>query len=262
MVLILTVILYPISTNVIRSFQLEAGGYGLDNYVYFFTDPMQVDNILYTMVIVVLTVLITGFLGYLLAIYLRFSKTQIARWMNSLYILPRFIPGLVAVNGVITVIRDSGLINRIFASIGLEVTLGFMYDWKGILLMNVWFNVPFVAMLMGSALSRIKDSMIEAARDVGAGAWTLFRSMIWPLSYRDLLISSAFVFMVNVGSFTTPYLMGGNYPKMLGIKLFELFNTGEYERAAALSVIIFLFSSLSAAIYIITNLHKPDWKKV
>ena len=70
------------------------------------------------------------------------------------------------------------------------------------------------------------------------------------------------VFMSNVSSFTTPYLMGGNSPKMLGIALFDQFNKYlEYNRSAALSVIMFLICSVSAAVYIYTNLKENDWEK-
>ena len=52
--------------------------------------------------------------------------------------------------------------------------------------------------------------MIESARDVGASKLRVLRSMILPLSMKDVVIAATFVFMSNVGSFTTPYLMGGN----------------------------------------------------
>ena len=68
-------------------------------------------------------------------------------------------------------------------------------------------------------------------------------------------MAATFVFMSNVSSFTTPYLMGGNAPKMLGIALYDQFNRYmDYNRSAALSVIMFLICSVSAAVYIYTNL--------
>lgn len=63
-------------------------------------------------------------------------------------------------------------------------------------------------------------------------------------------------------TFTTPYLMGGNHPKMLGIALFDQFNKYlAYNRAAALSVIMFLICAVSAGVYIYTNLKDKDWEK-
>ena len=87
--------------------------------------------------------------------------------------------------------------------------------------------------------------------------------MILPLSLKDVIIAGTFVFMTNVGSFTTPYLMGGNSPKMLGIALFDQFNKYlAYNRSAALSVIMFLLCSVSAGVYIYTNLKEKDWEQL
>ena len=261
MLLLVVVVLFPIISNIGRSFQLEEGGMGLDNYIYFFTDPIQVNNILYTLKIVVITVVVCIVVAYLLAMYLRFSNSMVSKLIGNLYLLPRFIPGLVAVNGMITIIRDSGLINRIGQLFGLNIQLGLMYSEKGVIMMNLWFNIPFATMLLASAMSSIPDSIIEAAQDAGANKIKLFFNMILPLTYKDVFIAITFIFMSNIGSFTTPYLMDGNNPQMLGIALYSLFNNFHYERAAALSVIIFLFSAVSAVVYIHTNMKEQEWKK-
>lgn len=261
MLLLVVVVLFPIISNIGRSFQLEEGGMGLDNYIYFFTDPIQVNNILYTLKIVVITVIVCIVIAYLLAMYLRFSNSRVSRLIGNLYLLPRFIPGLVAVNGMITIIRDSGLINRIGQLFGLNIQLGLMYNEKGVIMMNLWFNIPFATMLLASAMSSIPDSIIEAAQDAGANKVKLFFNMILPLTYKDVFIAITFIFMSNIGSFTTPYLMDGNNPQMLGIALYTLFNNFHYERAAALSVIIFLMSAVSAVVYIHTNMKEQEWEK-
>ena len=255
------VILYPVIISLIRSFQLEDGGYGLANYSYFFTDKVQRANILYTLEIVIVTVVLAIGISYLLAIYLRFSNTGVSRVIGRLYLLPRFVPGLVAVNGMITIIRDSGLINRISQLFGLNLKLGLMYNEKGIILMNLWFNIPFATMLLAAALSRIQDAYVESAEDAGAGRWKILTTMILPLTYRDLFVAATFVFMSNISSFTTPYLMGGNNPQMMGISLYNLFNNMHYEKAAALSVIMFLFSIVSALVYVYTNMKESAWEK-
>ena len=151
---------------------------------------------------------------------------------------------------------------RIGLLFGLDIKLGLMYHASGIIVMNMWFNIPFATMMIAAGLGAIPDSIIEASRDSGAGRWKTFTSMILPLSMKDVVVASTFVFMSNVGSFTTPYLMGGNSPKMLGIALYDQFNKYlSYNRSAALSVIMFLICSVSAAVYIYTNLKEKDWEK-
>ncbi len=262
LVVMLTVA-YPIISAVIQSFQDEkTGAFTLDNYLYFFTEPAQQQNILYTLYVVFMTVAIAIVVAYLLALYLRFVHSGIAKSIGTLYLLPRFVPAMCAVYAMITIIRDSGMINRIGLLFGLDLKLGLMYHASGMIVMNLWFNIPFAALMITAGLGAIPDSIIEGARDVGAGKFKTFTSMILPLSIKDVIVAATFVFMSNVGSFTTPYLMGGNSPKMLGIALFDQFNKYlNYNRSAALSVIMFLICSVSAGVYIYTNLKEKDWEK-
>lgn len=262
LVVMLTVA-YPIVAAVIQSFQDgKTGEFTFDNYLYFFTTPAQLKNLGYTMFVVLMTVAIAIVIAYLLALYLRFVRSKIAKTIGTLYLLPRFVPAMCAVYAMITIIRDSGMINRIGLLFGHDIKLGLMYHASGIITMNLWFNIPFAALMITAGLGAIPDSIIEGARDVGASKWKVFTSMILPLSIKDVVIAATFVFMSNVGSFTTPYLMGGNSPKMLGIALFDQFNKYlDYNRSAALSVIMFLICSVSAGVYIYTNLKEQDWEK-
>ena len=261
LVVMLTVA-YPIVLAVVRSFQdQKTGAFTFDNYAYFFTEKAQFANLMYTLFVVVMTVVIAIVIAYLLALYLRFTKSPIAKTIGTLYLLPRFVPAMCAVYAMIAIIRDSGLINRIGLHFGKDIHLGLMYHASGLIIMNLWFNIPFAAMMITAGLGAIPDSIIEGARDVGAGRWKVFTSMILPLSYKDVVVAATFVYMSNVGSFTTPYLMGGNAPKMLGIALFDQFNKYlNYNRSAALSVIMFLICAVSAGVYIYTNLKDNEWE--
>ena len=262
LVVMLTVA-YPIVSAVIQSFQDgSTGGFTLANYAYFFTDEIQRMNLLYTLYIVFVTVVVAIVVAYLLALYLRFVKSKISRTIGMLYLLPRFVPAMCAVYAMITIIRDTGMINRLGQIFGVNINLGMMYHASGIITMNLWFNIPFAAMMIAAGLRGIPAPIIPAPSDVGAGKLTIFKTMILPLSLKDVVVAATFVFMSNVSSFTTPYLMGGNSPKMLGIALFDQFNRYlDYNRSAALSVIMFLLCSVSAVVYIYTNLKENDWEK-
>ena len=263
LVVMLTVA-YPIVNSVLRSFRVRrTGAFTWENYTYFFVRPFELTSILFTLGVVVVTVLISMFIAYLLAMYLRFTKGRITKLIGALYLIPRFIPGLVAIYAVMVVIRDTGVINRISLLFGGNFKPGFMFNPKGIILMNIWFNIPFATLIITAGLSGIQDSIIEGARDVGAGKWKVFTHMILPLSIKDVFIAATFVFMSNVGSFTTPFfILGATNPTMLGISLYRQFNSYmDYEKAAALSVIMFLICSVSAGVYIYTNLKERDWQK-
>lgn len=263
LLLTLGIIVYPMINTIIRSFTSdETGGFTLEHYRFIFTDKIAVNNIVYTIWIVVVTVVLAIIISYLLALYLRFSDSKISKFIGTIYLLPRFVPNLVAVYAMITIIRDSGFINRVSRLFGQNFKPGMMYNAKGIITMNLWFNIAFATMIIVAALSGIPDSIVESARDVGAKKINVFFKMILPLSFKDVMIAMTFIFMSNVSSFTTPYVMGGNNPIMLGIYLRKQFSEySNYALAAALSVVMFLFSSASAAIYIYTNLKEKEWEK-
>lgn len=263
-VVVMLIVAYPIVNSVIRSFTVRGQeGFTLDNYLYFFNTSRERANILYTFNVVVVTAVLSTVIAYVFALYLRFVKTKASKLISKLYLIPRFIPGMVAVYAVIVVVRDTGVLHRISLLFGQDFRPALMFNTAGLVTMNLWFNIPFSTMLIVSSLSGIPDSVVESARDVGAGKLRVFIHMILPLSIKDVMVAATFVFMGNVGSFTTPYLiMGSTNPKMLGISLFDQFTRyGNMERAATISVIMFLICSVSAVVYIYTNLKERDWEK-
>jgi len=256
-------VVYPIVRSVALSFTDPAtGAFSLVNYHQIFTEKFMVGNTTYTLVIVAFTVLIVSVVSYLLALYLSFTDSWFTRTISKLYLIPRFIPTIVAVYAIMNVVKDTGAVNRIvMALFGVNFKPGLMYTQKGIILANVWFNIPFSTMLISAALQGIPRSIIESARDVGAGKFRVFFSMIFPLSVNDFLIAITFVFMGNVASFTTPYLMGSRAPMMLGVALQQEFASfRNLERAAAISVFLFLLSSLMGGFYIYKSLKANKWE--
>ena len=123
---------------------------------------MQIRNILYTLFVVLMTVVIAIVVAYLLALYLRFAKSKVARTIGTLYLLPRFVPAMCAVYAMITIIRDSGLVNRIGTLFGLNIKLGPMYHANGIFTINIYQGL-------------VTRQLIEVLKKEGIGvsAWTV-----------------------------------------------------------------------------------------
>jgi ABC-type spermidine/putrescine transport system permease subunit I len=262
LLLVALIVALPIAQSFIVSFQNgPQGGWTFENYRKLFSDPNSVANIVYTLQIVAATVLLTTVAAYLLALYLNTSRSWCARTIEKLYIIPQFIPGIVAVYAMMGLIRDTGALNRLLLSFGIAFKPGLMYTPEGIVLMNLWFNIPFATMIIGAELAGIPVSIVESARDVGAGRFQIFRSMILPLSLKSALVAATFVFIGNVGSFTTPFLMGTNAPRMLGVALYQEFGVfHNLPQAAALSVFMFALCAIVGAFYIRSMTRKEPWR--
>lgn len=255
------VVIFPICNTVMQSFTTASESFTLENYRYFFTSRDALESLVFTMVEALCTMVFGIFFSFLLALYMRFSKSRISKIIGRLYLLPRFIPGIAAVYAVMNVIKDAGFINRFLQLFGIIYKPGLLYDIKGIILCNLWFNIPFSAMILSAALSSISDSYVESARDTGCSWWGIFKYIILPLTFKDLVVAATFILMGQVGAFTIPYLTGPNNPKMMGILLYQQVNTYlDYQRAAALSILMFLLCIGGAVVYIKSNMKDEVWE--
>lgn len=257
----LLVVILPITNTVAQSFRDAEGNFTLANYQYFLTSYEAFESLIFTLIEALSTMGLAMILSFFLALYLRFSKSWISRIIGRLYLLPRFIPGIVAVYAVMNIIKDAGFINRFLQLFGIMYKPGLLYDMKGIIICNLWFNIPFSAMLLSAALSNVADSYVESARDAGCGWGRILTSIIWPLVYKDVIVAATFILMGQIGAFTIPYLTGPNNPKMLGILLYQQVNTYlDYNRAAALSVLMFIICLGGALVYIRSNMKEEAWQ--
>ncbi len=126
-----------------------------------------------------------------------------------------------------------------------------VFDWKGIVITQVWLSLPFMTVLLTSVLQEISDTLVESARDVGATSWAIFRQIVLPLSLPGAAIGVTFIFLHVLGGFTVPYLLGPNAPQMLGVSMVAyMVNYYDRENASTQAMIIFLLSLVAAVYYV------------
>lgn len=248
--ILLIVVIIPIIQSFVMSLSNDSGGYDLSRYTFLFTDKGMRDNIIFTLRITAITCIAVMLVSYTLAIYMRFNNGPIVNLIRKTYMIPLFIPGVIATYGLINLLGNHGWLARMLEVVGITLPR-IIFDEKGIIIANLWFNIPFTTMLLSSALSGIPSSVIESAKDVGVGKLTLFTRFIFPLSYKTFLVALTFVFMGVIGSFTAPFLIGANSPQMLGVSMQQVFSVfQEREQAAAIAFFSFLLCSVLGAFYI------------
>ncbi|MDR2089423.1 MAG: ABC transporter permease [Clostridiales Family XIII bacterium] len=259
--LMVAVVFVPIIEAVVTGFRDESGGFTLQNYRLIFTDPSYYKNIVYSLSVVLPTVGLNMLIAYPLAIYTTYSKSRIARVVDAMYATTLFVPGIVATFALMNVIRDTGSVNRFFMLFGISFDPQLLYTGPGLVFMNLWFNIPFAAMILSSSLAGISTSLLESARDVGANFLEIFFKMIWPLTYKAALLSAVFVFIGCIGAFTVPFLAGANFPRMLGVALYQEFSVFfSQNMASALATVMFLLSAVAGGIYIYLQMKRDVWQ--
>ncbi|MDR2300453.1 MAG: ABC transporter permease [Deltaproteobacteria bacterium] len=257
----LLIVFFPIGEAFITSVKDSQGQFTLTYYRQIFNDPYYSTNIFFTLRIMIFTMVLTLIFSYLIALYTTFVKSTLSRAVGLLCIFTRFVPGIAVVYGLMTILKDTGTLNRFFAQLGSNFDPGLLYTAPGLIFLNVWFNVPFAAMIIGSSLVTINPSLLESARDVGAGFRGIFFELVWPLSYKAALLAAVLVLMNTASAFTIPFLAGPNFPKMLGVALYQEFKVFyNPAMACALSVVMFAISSLGGFVYIYVQMKKDVWR--
>lgn len=232
---------------------------GLNLYNAIFSDPISRHDIIFTLGVTVTTVVVLLPLCYGLALYLHFSRSPLVFWFRLLAIIPLFIPTIISAFAFIVFFQNQGVLDTLLRQTGIENALHLTYSEPindragfGIILGSVWNSMPFTVLLLGAGLRDIDNSLIEAARDVGAGAGSIFFRIVAPLTFRPALIAVTLNFIGVLGSFTIPYLLGPTAPQMMGPLLDATYaNYREPLQADALAVVTFLLAALIGLTYVI-----------
>lgn len=249
--LLFVTVVIPIIISFKESLTNKSGGYDLSNYTYLFTDKLMRSNIIFTLEVTIVSVILVLIISYALAAYMRFNTGTMVKWIRKLYMIPIFIPSVIATYGLIQLLGNHGWVSRMLLLVNGGEMPRIIFDMKGIIIANLWFNIPFTTMLLGSALSAVPNSIIESAKDVGARRLQIFVRFILPLTYKTLLVAVTFVFMGVIGSFTAPFLIGPNAPQMLGVSMEQVFGVfQEKQLAAAIAFFTFLLCSVMGYFYI------------
>jgi putative spermidine/putrescine transport system permease protein len=222
----------------------------LDVYRDLLASPFIRDDLWLTVWISLLSVLLVAVVAYVLALYVRFGGGQLPKIVRSLYLIPMFVPVVIASYAAITFYVDRGVLAALLHAIGLPFNSP-AYKPSGVVITQVWYNIPFAVLMLGSGLDGIEQELVESAHDVGAGFLTVLWRIVLPMNLVPLLIVLTFTFIGVVGSFTIPFLIGPNAPQMLGVAIQAYFsNYNQPQPAVAMAVLLFAICALAGAVYV------------
>jgi putative spermidine/putrescine transport system permease protein len=208
-------------------------------------------DIIFSVEVALISVAVVFCLSYPLALYLRFAQGRLPALFAVLFTIPLFVPVVIASFAMITFLVNHGLISTVLYRMRIERFPSLVYNATGIVLTQVWVSIPFAVLILGAGLQAIDDALIDGARDVGAGPLRTFVSIILPLNTIPTMIALTLLFISIFGSFTIPYLVGGNAPQMLGVTMTN-YLTQYFRRteAVTMAVIAFIIAAAVGAIYV------------
>jgi spermidine/putrescine transport system permease protein len=157
-----------------------------------------------------------------------------------LAILPFWTNYLIRTYAWIVLLNPAGLVNGALVGSGLvSAPLPLLYNEFAVILGLVYNYTPFVILAVYSSLQRLDPSYAEASRDLGAGAWATFWRITLPLTSAGVAAGAVFVFVLSIGNFITPDLLGGGKLQMAGNLIYDQFLTArDWPFGATLSAVL------------------------
>lgn len=173
-----------------------------------------------------------------------------------LVVIPLWISLLMRVFAWKIILGENGLLNSFLVSIGVlaEPSPAFLYTSFSVLLAFAYVSIPFVFVTTYSALERIPHNLVEAAEDSGASPWATFRHVIWPLARPGAAIGFTLAFLLCIGDYITPAMVGGLEGTMLGMVIASQFGlAGNWPYGAALAFVMMAAVSLVLAAIVLLS---------
>lgn len=234
---------------------LFPGDYGFtwESWKYFFSGSVYM-GLFWKSVRMALTISIVALLlAYPVAYYLALG-TKRRKYVLLLFILaPFFASYFLRVLAWKVILGDQGVINSLFYWLGRnpdEPIPALLYSQFTVMVVLAYIWVPFVALPIFVSLENIDRSLFEAASDLGASSWTIFRKVIFPLSLPGVVAAFVFVFVPTIGEFVTPLLVGGTDGFMYGNAIRDLFLSGfDWQLGSVLALFLLAVVTLLTGLF-------------
>jgi spermidine/putrescine transport system permease protein len=243
-------LLLPYALMFAHSFWLVRDGsivheWNLHNYAKLFQNPVYVEVLFRTMRIAARVTLLSLLLGYPLAYYMSFHAGLRKELLYQLVIVPLWVSYLVRGYAWKTILGSEGVLNGFlqYLHITKEPVSFFLYSPFAVVLMLTHIYTPFVFLPLYASLEHIPRNLIEASHDLGANPRATFLRVILPLSLPGLLAGATFAFVLTLGDFLAPLLVGGPSSIMIANIVQSLFGTAyDWPLGASISVCILLLT--------------------
>jgi spermidine/putrescine transport system permease protein len=257
-------LLLPYALMLAHSFWVVRDGFivhqwNLQNYRTLATNPVYVQVLLRSMRIAASVTLCSLLLGYPLAYYLSFHAGARREILYQLVIVPLWVSYLVRGYAWKTILGSDGVLNGFLQYLRLaKEPVGFLlYSPFAVVLMLTHIYTPFVFLPIYAALEHIPRPVVEASQDLGANPFKTFLRVILPLSLPGLLAGATFAFVLSLGDFLAPLLVGGASGTMIANIVQSLFGAAyDWPLGAAISVCI-LF--ITVALLFLTERLEKRW---
>ena len=215
----------------------------LDNYRELFRVNVYLQTLFRSMWIAARVMMFSLLLGYPLAYYLSFYAGARKDLFYQLVIIPLWVSYLVRAYAWKTILGSDGVLNTLLQYVHLtKHPLEFLlYSPFAVVLTLTHIYTPFAVLPIYAALEHIPRNLVEASHDLGASPFQTFWRVIFPLSIPGVLAGATFAFVLSLGDFLAPLLLGGPSGIMISNIVVSLFGAAyNWPLGAAISLCMLL----------------------
>ena len=251
LILLSVFFLYPLIALFPESL-IADGKFSLEHYRHFFREPLYGFILVRTIRIAAYVTVICFLIGYPVAYFLASLKNRkVSNLLMICVLLPFFTSILVRSYAWIVMFQTKGLINSIFLTLGIiERPLSILYTEMAVIIGMVHIMLPFMILPVYSVLKNLDRNLLRAARNLGANAVKAFLRVTFPLSLPGVGAGVMFTFILSLGFFITPALLGGPKTLMISTLIEQQINRlMNWEFASAISVILLITTVIVVAVF-------------
>lgn len=224
-VFLLFFVIAPMLVIVFYAFTDKNNHVSFTNFIQFFSDPMKLSTIVYSVVIALITTVICLLIAYPVACILARSKMKRKHVILLLFVTPMWINFVLRVNAIRELINWIGLLGETNYA---NTVFGMVYDF-----------LPFMILPLYTTISKIDNSLYEASADLGANAATTFFRVTLPLSFSGIVSGITMVFLPSMTNYVVSDMLGNSKITIIG-KFIETYFGTDWHMGSMIALILLL----------------------
>ncbi len=220
--------------------------FSFDNYRTFIDEPLYWHTFVRTAAMSIIATACTLAIGFPTAWYIvKIARGHAKSVLLVLCLSPFWVSETVRTLGWMILLRESGVVPQVLVALGITAQpVELLYRDATILVGLVYTSLLFMVVPLANALESLDDALIEAAYDLGGNAWSILRQIVIPHAAPGIAAGSIVVFMLTLGNYLTPTLLGGKNSLWFTEQIYAQFITRfNWEQGAAFGFLLLILST-------------------
>jgi putrescine transport system permease protein len=213
-----------------------------DNYLYLFQDSLYLVTYINSVKLAFISTCFCLLIGYPIAYGVARSPQPTRNILLLMVVVPFWISFLLRVYAWMGILKTKGLLNGFLLWSGIiDQPLELLYTDTAVYIGMIYSYLPFMILPLYANLEKLDIRLLEAAADLGARPWKVFKDITFPLSIPGVIAGCLLVFIPAIGEYVIPALLGGADTLMIGRLLFdEFFMNRDWPVASAVAIVLLM----------------------